>query len=348
MKSVFDGDEHNKVFVSLVLVATITSSIASVLLIFIIRRMKIWNGHILLVTTMTIFQLVYDLSFFTGVVNVGYGGVTIASNITQLFSGVASSLVSNWVAWVAFYVIYHKKSFDIFRNYNWMMFMTFIPATIDVILYVSAIADTSNRELIDVSLLVIYNTIKLFSIAANFVLGSWSSTLIEKMRSKTDRQSASEVSINTLSMRLFYYPLVQMISRIGCSWYELEYGYDFSPKSGFNFNPDHTTDAQFAAQCVMALSMPIASIGYLLIFLLMQPKAYICLMDLFNGRSGTYVDAPIVQPILNPISNELPEEDCESLSHYSTSRNHSIASSNDEMSDLRLSIVSHIPVYRMA
>ena len=46
---------------------------------------------------------------------------------------------------------------------------------------------------------------------------------------------------------------------------------------GFNFNPEHTSDIQFAAQCLMVLSTPMISVGHLAIFLIMQPDAARCL-----------------------------------------------------------------------
>ena len=93
------------------------------------------------------------------------------------------------------------------------------------------------------------------------------------MRSLGVSRTKSEIAISTLSMRLFYYPIIQAIGRSGCAWYEMTYKYNFDPDSGFNFNPERTTDTQFAAQCLMVISTPLISIGYLCIFLIMQPDA---------------------------------------------------------------------------
>jgi hypothetical protein len=51
---------------------------------------------------------------------------------------------------------------------------------------------------------------------------------------------------------------------------------------------DRENNQQFIAQCVLALSMPIASVGYLVIFLIMQPVAYRICVSWFT--CGSYDD----------------------------------------------------------
>jgi hypothetical protein len=296
MKSVFSGSTHNLVFVSLALLATIFSSLASCIMLLLIRKLKNWNGHILLLTTMTIFQFIYDLSFFSGVVNLGNSSVSIISNTIQLFSGIGSSLTSNLVAFITFYVIFYKMSFDIFKYYYLMMVFVLLPSIIDSCLFLTSMSSSSMLYLSDIAVLEVYYYIKLISIALNFIFVGGSAIVIRRMRSGKLRQSDSEISINRLSMRLFYYPIVQTVSRLGCAWYEIKYKYNLHSTHGFDFNPRHTTNEQFVAQCLMALSTPISSVGYLIIFLIMQPRAYRIFCSMFTFDQDSMDSQNVVQP----------------------------------------------------
>jgi hypothetical protein len=273
---------HQEVFVILVLTGSILSSLASILMLVIMVKINVWNGHILLVQTMTILQLIYDLSFFPGMIDVGIEAVTIISNVLQLFSGITSSLVSNVVAWITFYIIFYKKSVDIFYHYPLLMMLISIVGLIDCIVFLMSLQSSHSELYKKIAVLYIYYYLKLFSIILNVLFVSLTYYEIRRITSgKTNRLSSTERSIHTLSMRLFYYPVVQIISRIGIAWYEFSYGYDSSSNgNGMNFNPPQTSNTQFAAQCMLAITMPLASIGYLWIFLLMQPRAYGTLLQM--------------------------------------------------------------------
>jgi hypothetical protein len=346
--SAFEGNSHQLAFAGLALAATVVGSIASIIMLMLIRNMGTWNGHLLLITTMTIFQLIYDFSFFTGVVDTGVGVLTIVSNITQLFSGILSSLVSNWVAWVAFYVIYYKCKFEIFRYYPRMVLLATVPACFVVTLFCLAVAETSNDEYIRIALLL-YNFVKICSIFINCVLIAWTAVLIRRMRSGSvsRSRSAAETSINELVIRLFYYPLVQILSRSGCAWYEMQYGYNFSPSEGMNFDPTHTSTVQFIAQCLMTLSMPIASVGYLVIFLRMHPKAFanacsyfgITLID--NSAISRYQDNCPAEGKPRDVCPWSTESESENVKEQDDDRHPSIASSlfDDESTDLTFNLL---------
>jgi hypothetical protein len=279
---------HQEVFVILVLIGSILSSLASTLMLIIMVKIKVWNGHLLLVQTMTILQLIYDLSFFPGMIDVGIESVTIISNVLQLFSGITSSLVSNVVAWITFYIIFYKKSVDIFHHYPLLMILISIVGLIDCIVFLMSLQSSHSELYKKIAVLYIYYYLKLFSIILNVLFVSLTYYEIRRITSgKTNRLSSTEKSIHTLSMRLFYYPVVQIISRIGIAWYEFSYGYDSSSNgNGMNFNPPQTSNTQFAAQCMLAITMPVASIGYLWIFLLMQPRAYGTLLQMVGCSSS--------------------------------------------------------------
>lgn len=269
----FDGSEHSQVFVALALIATLVGSASSSTVLFLIHKMQVWNLHIALISSMTVFELLYDVSFFTGMANTGSRGLSILSNVAQLQGGLTSSIISNIIAAVALYVVYYKRTVNALKYWRRIIFLAIVPGVIVNILYIIAVSGAHHNNLAGVAVLGIYYYMRLASIVLNFFCSYATALIIHQMRSQSCAKSSSETAISTLSMRLFYYPIVQAIGRSGCAWYEGAYGYNFAPNRGFNFNPSDTSDQQFAAQCLMVISTPLISVGYLVIFLIMQPNA---------------------------------------------------------------------------
>jgi hypothetical protein len=65
---------------------------------------------------------------------------------------------------------------------------------------------------------------------------------------------------------------------IGIIWYESAYPLEY----GISFDPPVVTPMQFACQIYLAFISATASVGYLFIFLLMQPKSYQTLKSWFT------------------------------------------------------------------
>jgi hypothetical protein len=279
MPSVFGGTIHSQVFVSLALLASVFSSASSATIIALIRKMGIWNLHVSLIFAMTVFELMYDVTFFSGMVNTGSFEISVFSNIAQLLGGTTSSIISNVIAGVALYVVFYKRTIDVQRYYVLVISICSVPGLVIAILYITALSEEKYKYLANVSVLGIYYFVRLVSIGINFVCSICTAWLIRRMKSQSTTKTASEVAISTMSIRLLYYPLVQAVGRTGCAWYEMQYGYNFSRDSGFNFNPSYTNDEQFAAQCLMVICTPLISIGYLTIFLIMQPDAWVKLQQ---------------------------------------------------------------------
>jgi hypothetical protein len=268
------GSRHSRLFAILALSATIISTSASLIMLWLIIKMKKWNGHLLLITTMTAFQTLYDISFYSAMVDVHNVYVTVSSNVAQIVGGMASAFLSNVIAGLAFYVILYRQSFPIFKAYPYILVFVLLVTGVAALLFLLSVTVEDKEYLADISVLYVYFYARLVSIGINFVFALLTMLQIRRTRSGKETMSHVEKVINRLSLRLFYYPIVQAISRSGCAWYEMRYGYNFDPNSGYNFSPEHTSNFAFAAQCTMALSMPVASIGYLIIFLIMQPKAF--------------------------------------------------------------------------
>jgi hypothetical protein len=75
--------------------------------------------------------------------------------------------------------------------------------------------------------------------------------------------------------RLQYYCLVQIISRIGATWYQIQFGF----RETVTQSPSTFQTAVFAIQFLLT---PTAGIGYLIVFLAMQPEALLHLKNLLQ------------------------------------------------------------------
>lgn len=208
--TVFTGSPHELAYVYLDLIGTITSSIASVVTILVINRMKI-TGYIKLILTMTWFQFIYDVSFFNGTIDVGNYWVTYVANVWQIVGGIGSSLISNWIAFVVLYVVCNKRSIDIMRNYKYMLASAVIPAFGIAALYsVGAVPRDKDQSIEDLANLGFYYYTRLVSIMLNFLMFGMASYFNHLIRSKGLGKSPAEQAINTLCRRLMYYPLLQV------------------------------------------------------------------------------------------------------------------------------------------
>ena len=306
--TVFGGSDRNLVFCSLALIASLTSSTASVIMIHIIRKMQ-WSGHLSLIYTMTWFQLLYDISFFPGIVNTNNSSLQILSNLAQILGGISSSIMSNFIAFVALYVIAKVVTLNIPKYYFIIVAFSVLPAFVVGVVYLTGEAQYHQHpKLAELAVLDLYYYVRLSSILLNFIFSFFTFYCINRINSHKKSKSSAEKAIGTLAMRLFYYPIVQAISRSGCAWYEYSYGVEWqSGGGGFSLNPPHVSSLQFTSQCLMVISTPLASIGYLAIFLVMQPDAYACLVALITCKPFVWSGAVKEETLLSSADFEYPE-----------------------------------------
>lgn len=270
---VFGGTIHNQVFVSLALIATVVSSVSSSTVLILIKRMNVWNQHLSLLFAMASFELMYDVFFFSCMVDTKSFPLTVLSNIAVCLGGTTSSMLSNVIALVALYVVYYRKTIDLMPYYYLIIAVASIPGMIVIIMYIMVLEDAKYSYLVDVGLEGIYYYTRLATIGINVICCVCTAVIVRRMKSLTNARSDAEIAINRLSMRMFYYPIVQAIGRSGCAWYEMEYGYNYQLNRTVNLDPPDTTDSQFAVQCWMTICIPLIAVGYLVIFLIMQPDA---------------------------------------------------------------------------
>jgi len=234
----------------------------------------------------------YDAVFPIRTATYGAGFQYTVTGI-KFFSGISSTLWSNVLVLTILRVILTGKALDILQNYRWLFGITIIPALIFSILAIVFSLKYGNDYFVPFS--YVYYSTRLISIVINFIafIVIYSYTIrtnntrpsvfnrlfFPKTTSKIFSSTPQELAIGVLANRMFYYPLIQALGRIGASIYEGIYGFDkFS---------GHKSNTQFGLACFYYLTAPSIGTGYFIIFLIMQPKAYQHLKSLIFSCNST-------------------------------------------------------------
>lgn len=226
----------------------LVSLIATLLQIFTIFRMRAWNGYILLICSMCVFQIFYDVNFLLGVSS-GYEAC-LAWNFLDVLGGLGISFWTNCISFVITITVVKIKSFNVFENY-WIfcvysVVLPFIVAVMAMFVIVPAGQDDDKpfsfcaygtSKLSDI-VAGIYYWGRIYSIIVNIVVFLFISCKITNMHLKVSFAHLSEstnssslsnrrvsrsveqqnLAIATLVSRLKYYPIAQVISRSGALW----------------------------------------------------------------------------------------------------------------------------------
>ena len=236
-------------------------------------------GYIKLILAMSWYQLLYDISLFNAASDIGNFPVLFSVQLFQFMGGIGSSIMSNWIAFVLFYVVIFEKSFDILKNYMYIILSTVIIWLPMVIIYsIGALPDEdSSIYLVHLARRSLYYYARLISISFNFVMIACILYRNYRIRSKSTTKTPAEIAINTLCRRVMYYPILQTISRSGYAWYESQYGFDFRVSQA-----EHNGE-RYTALMYSAIITPTVSFGYLIIFLYIEPNAYNSFKEIFCG-----------------------------------------------------------------
>jgi hypothetical protein len=233
---------------------------------------------------MSWYQLIYDMTLFNSAIDVGNYPILYISYLGQFSGGIGSSIMSNWIAFILFYVVIYEKSFDIIRNYSFILLSSVIISIPTVIVYsIGALPEGSNPLYVDIAGSYLYFYTRVISIALNFIMIGFIVYKNYQVRSKSSTKTPAEIAINTLCRRVMYYPILQTISRSGYAWYESQYGFDFRVSEA-----EHN-QSRYAALMFTAIITPTVSVGYLILFLTIEPNAYDCFKEIFccSGSSSS-------------------------------------------------------------
>ena len=214
-----DGGGHTKTFTLMAILSSVSSSLASLMLIYLIHVMKLRNGFTLLILTMSWAQVIYDISFAPAIVteNSEVEGVYILVNILQLMGGIMAAIFSNFLTFVVFHVIKYKKSVDIYAYYPWFVKVSLSFFMMTALLFIIGSVVSGQEFLARLVHQYIYYYFRYVSIAFNFLTCGLSYFYVYQMNSGST-STLQDRAIFQLVHRMLFYPILQAISRIGSAW----------------------------------------------------------------------------------------------------------------------------------
>jgi hypothetical protein len=225
------------------------SLICSFLTLVIIKKMKIWNGNLLLITTLTMLQICYDINFMFGICP-GYIPCVIW-HFLDVFGGLGVQFTTNVMSFIIVYIVTEIESVNILKNYKYfsiyMIIIPFIFGFLSMFSLQQANADDDKpyTECVyqDTILADIvenfYYWARLVCIVFNMIAFGFVSYRVNQLgfdqnknhgRSTETGLTAFERkshAVKALASRMKYYPFVQAITRCGSAWNEFQ-NYEYS------------------------------------------------------------------------------------------------------------------------
>jgi hypothetical protein len=277
--------EIEAIALTVCLIVSLLSFLSSLLTLLIIYNISKFNGYIQLVASLTFCQLIYDLGFFLlPWYDTFYG--RICYGVINMWGGISSSLWSNVLIFVTCQIIFTSRSVDIHSNYQYYFLFATLPATI-----ISILEGIYVRHHGSTAVFYSYFILRSTSVIGNLILFLIISSQLYRLHTASPSTrndpskppsspfpSPSSSSFNhpiyVLSMRLIYYCLVQTVTRVGASWYQLHYGY------GHTYHHESASSLQTTAYLLEYILTPSAGIGYLIVFLAIQPEAQLIFWSL--------------------------------------------------------------------
>lgn len=278
--------ERIQIYENLLIFSTIASSLASLINLLLIYDMGIWSGFLALITTMAVSQLLYDVSFYPNnspIISDNSSSVAIfiISSIFHCFGGVTQAIASNIISIIVLYTVKYQRSIDIFKHVNLLAAVMVTPSLVLFLFYFLSLGLSDPDTSSDMENIAKYGyfSIRIASIVAIAGTHLYTHYLVYRM-TRNVTITSKDLAIQTLIRRLQWYPIIQAVSRSVYSFYELNYTFLFNPFS--NVDPNrikYGDDTQFTLLSITVLLTPITAVGYLVIFLWMQPNAYKCLIS---------------------------------------------------------------------
>ncbi len=285
--SPFNPDNPQKRVVSIVTCFfSFFGLVASLLVLVLIKRLKVWNPQISLIWWMSVCQCTYDISFTIYLLQESDSKthwLYYTASFFQLFGGVSVTLFTNVITAVLLYVIMTRRNIDLFRYFHWVLLFTLGPA---IAVGAAYLANKTDYVYLDNVLSPTYYWLRIGSIVLNFIFYVVTQRIVNNMSGirNIDSKRSGEKKFSTvdaiaaLTNRSKYYWIMQAISRSGAAVYEGIYGY-----GGY---VGYTGTSQYVGALFFSVLTPSASIGYLVIFLYMQPRALASFKELL------FVDIP--------------------------------------------------------
>ena len=193
---------------------------ASIIVLYLIRDMKLYNGHIFLVICMSIGQLLYDFSFPLTAIDYGSNTMYVFFNLFQIAGGLSVAIASNIMTFVVLYVIKTNHYIHILSYTTFVYFLISVPSILLCIFYL--LGSIISSDIVELEQ-TIYIWLRLISIAFNFIICSLGYVYTRHLTARMNATVAPSLqasAVCTLINRMQWYPIIQAISRSGLAWYE--------------------------------------------------------------------------------------------------------------------------------
>lgn len=218
-------------------IATI-SLICTTTTLVLIKLMKTWNGHMLLIATMTGMQLLYDINYMLGIVP-GFDAC-MTWHFLDILGGLGCTFTTNVISFVILYIVNKIYVFNIIDNFYIIAFIVIIIPLIIACMSLSALEVANDDALycsykVDLTATFVSNFYywgRFVSIIFNIIAFGYISYRVNQITNmgtkSTDTRTQSTViverqilAIDNLAKRMKYYPIIQAISRCASAWNEV-------------------------------------------------------------------------------------------------------------------------------
>lgn len=245
-----------------ILIFTICAAVnvvASLLTLYLIYKLKKYNGYMLMIFSMTMAQLSYDASLF--MFNIKTDLSYYIQSFLGIFCGTASAIWSLVISLVLTYIVVTRKYIDIGFNFPTYFIIVTLLSLFIAISNVWTIIN-GDKELFAI-FFNIFNYTRILIIVINILTILYTSYLLFKTKhSSYNRHNRSPLFI--LVTRLCLYPLVQFISRAPITIYQLSYKYPLF-QYAYQTNPTNIESFFFIFSVI---TCPSAGLGNFIAFLM--------------------------------------------------------------------------------
>ena len=174
---------------------------------------------------------------------------------------------------VIVYTAWTFRSYDLTSNLNAIVLLIFVPSAICGVLFPLTRFSTESEDSMGYIIVFnIYAALRIFSIVFNivcyFLLKKQLNNIMKMSVGTGQLTPASNTPLHALAARFKYYPIVQVLSRLGVSYYHRVYGLDY------NYDSSSSLEKKLAFLWY-AISYPSAGLGFFIVYLVVTPGAYL-------------------------------------------------------------------------
>lgn len=224
--------------------------------------MKKSNGYIMMIAAMTAAQLIYDSSIF--LFNNPAGDYLYAQVFLGISAGTATAFWSLTIGCVLTYVIVSRKYYDIEIHFPKMFFSILIASCLLGAVNMMYLMQGNLERFAEA--FEAFNYVRITIILLNIIIIVYAWYYIQSIVTSKTR---AKNPIHILARRLIMYPVVQIISRLPVTIYQLSF---HESLESYAKDDDPSTIKTFWF-FFSTITVPSAGIGNFLVFLIVQPEA---------------------------------------------------------------------------